>query len=58
VVLLSAAPLLLLAKKAVPAKDLKEFIAWLKANPNTATAGTAGVGSLVNVVGGPSVRAN
>ena len=33
VVLLSAAPLLLLAKKAVPAKDLKEFIAWLKANP-------------------------
>jgi tripartite-type tricarboxylate transporter receptor subunit TctC len=51
VVPLSAAPLLLLAKKAVPAKDLKEFIAWLKANPNTATAGTAGVGSLVNVVG-------
>jgi tripartite-type tricarboxylate transporter receptor subunit TctC len=51
VVLLSAAPLLLLAKKAVPAKDLKEFIAWLKANPNTATAGTVGVGSLVNVVG-------
>jgi tripartite-type tricarboxylate transporter receptor subunit TctC len=51
VALLSAAPFLLLAKKAAPAKDLKEFIAWLKANPDTATEGTAGVGSLVHVVG-------
>jgi tripartite-type tricarboxylate transporter receptor subunit TctC len=51
VALLSAAPLLLLAKKAVPAKDLKEFIAWLKASPDTATEGTVGAGSLVHVVG-------
>jgi tripartite-type tricarboxylate transporter receptor subunit TctC len=27
------APLLLVAKKAIPANDLKELIAWLKANP-------------------------
>jgi tripartite-type tricarboxylate transporter receptor subunit TctC len=51
VALLSAAPFLLLAKKAVPAKDLKEFIAWLKASPDTATEGTVGAGSLVHVVG-------
>jgi tripartite-type tricarboxylate transporter receptor subunit TctC len=51
VALLSAAPLLLLAKKAVPAKDLKEFIAWLKASPDTATEGTVGAGSLVHAIG-------
>jgi tripartite-type tricarboxylate transporter receptor subunit TctC len=33
------------AKKANPANDLKEFIAWLKANPDKATCGTAGTGS-------------
>jgi tripartite-type tricarboxylate transporter receptor subunit TctC len=30
----------LVARKAVPAKDLKELIAWLKANPNKASMGT------------------
>src|SRR5438552_9349620 len=29
----------------MPASNLKELIAWLKANPNNATAGTIGVGS-------------
>ena len=29
----------------VPAKDLKELIAWLKANPDKVSAGTAGAGS-------------
>jgi tripartite-type tricarboxylate transporter receptor subunit TctC len=33
------------AKKALPAKDLKELVAWLKANGSTATQGTAGHGS-------------
>jgi hypothetical protein len=32
--LLVETPLLVIAKKAMSAKDLKEFIAWLKANPN------------------------
>jgi tripartite-type tricarboxylate transporter receptor subunit TctC len=42
---LPAAPMVLVAKKATPATDLKGFIAWLKANPDKASVGTAGVGS-------------
>jgi tripartite-type tricarboxylate transporter receptor subunit TctC len=34
----------IVARKDFPAKDLKEFIAWLKENPGKATAGTVGVG--------------
>jgi tripartite-type tricarboxylate transporter receptor subunit TctC len=37
---LSTSPLILLARKTMPAKDLDELIAWLKANPNKASAGT------------------
>jgi tripartite-type tricarboxylate transporter receptor subunit TctC len=39
------APLWLVARKNFPANDLKELIAWLKANPGKATAATVGVGS-------------
>jgi tripartite-type tricarboxylate transporter receptor subunit TctC len=35
----------LVAKKSTVATDLKTFIAWLKANPDKASMGTAGVGS-------------
>jgi tripartite-type tricarboxylate transporter receptor subunit TctC len=45
VMLLPAAPMVLVVKKATPATDLKAFIAWLKANPDKASMGTAGVGS-------------
>jgi tripartite-type tricarboxylate transporter receptor subunit TctC len=45
VMLLPAAPMVLIAKKTTPATDLKGFIAWLKANPDKASVGTAGVGS-------------
>jgi tripartite-type tricarboxylate transporter receptor subunit TctC len=38
--------LMVVAKKAMPADDLSGLIAWLKANPNKATAGTPGIGSL------------
>jgi tripartite-type tricarboxylate transporter receptor subunit TctC len=34
-----AAPSILLARKTMPANDLNELIAWLKANPNKASAG-------------------
>jgi tripartite-type tricarboxylate transporter receptor subunit TctC len=34
-------PVLLCAKKTMPAKDLNELINWLKANPNRASAGIA-----------------
>jgi tripartite-type tricarboxylate transporter receptor subunit TctC len=42
---------LIVAKNAVPAKDLKSFIAWLKANPDKAFEGTAGAGSPQHVSG-------
>jgi tripartite-type tricarboxylate transporter receptor subunit TctC len=42
---LPSAPMVLIAKKTVPANNLQEFIAWLKANPDKASMGTAGVGS-------------
>jgi tripartite-type tricarboxylate transporter receptor subunit TctC len=45
VALLASNPHFIVAKKANPANDLKEFVAWLKANPDKATAGTAGAGS-------------
>jgi tripartite-type tricarboxylate transporter receptor subunit TctC len=41
----------IVAKNAVPANDLKGFIAWLKANPDKASEGTAGTGSPQHVGG-------
>jgi tripartite-type tricarboxylate transporter receptor subunit TctC len=51
VVLLPAAPMVLIVKKGNPATNLKEFIAWLKANPDKASMGTAGVGSPPDLLG-------
>src|SRR5262245_45443791 len=42
VAILSSNPLIIVAKKAMPADDLKGLIAWLKANPDKASAATAG----------------
>jgi tripartite-type tricarboxylate transporter receptor subunit TctC len=39
------------ARKSLPASDLKEFIEWLKANPNGASQGSAGAGSLGHIGG-------
>jgi tripartite-type tricarboxylate transporter receptor subunit TctC len=41
---LVTAPAVLFVRKDMPAKDLKELIAWLKANPNKASAGVTAVG--------------
>lgn len=49
--LVSSDPLMIVAKKALPANDLKEFVAWLKANPDQATQGTTGAGG-ISTVGG------
>jgi tripartite-type tricarboxylate transporter receptor subunit TctC len=49
--LLASSPLVVAAKKSVPANDLKELIAWLKVNPDKASQGTAGVGSPQHVAG-------
>ena len=37
-------PFVLYAKASLPVKDLKELIAWLRANPNKASAGVTTVG--------------
>jgi tripartite-type tricarboxylate transporter receptor subunit TctC len=43
--------LLIVARKDMPANDLKDLIAWLKANPDTATQGSGGPGSLTHIAG-------
>ena len=43
---LTDSTLMVVAKKAMPPNDLKGLVDWLKANPNKATAGTPGIGSL------------
>jgi tripartite-type tricarboxylate transporter receptor subunit TctC len=40
---------LIVARKTLPANDLKGLVAWLKANPDTASAGNPGVGSSVQL---------
>jgi tripartite-type tricarboxylate transporter receptor subunit TctC len=44
-------PQFIVAKKSMPANNLKELVAWLKANPDKATWGTAGPGGVAHVVG-------
>ena len=51
VALLPAAPMVLIVKKDIPATNLQEFIAWLKANPDKASFGTAGAGSPPDLLG-------
>lgn len=51
VALLPSNPMIIVSKNAVPAKTLKELIAWLKAKPTPATAGTAGAGSGSHIAG-------
>src|SRR5712691_7205718 len=48
---LGAEPLLISARKSMPASDLQELIGWLKANPDKASAGIAGVGATGHVTG-------
>ena len=51
IVLLSTIPSLIVARKSLPADDLKGFIAWLKANSDKATEGHVGIGSIGHVGG-------
>ena len=48
---LPSEPLMIAVKKAVPASNLIELIAWLKANPNKVSSGTSGVGGPSHVAG-------
>ena len=44
-------PMLLVANNAIPAKNLRELVAWLKANPNKASVGTPGMGGASHLAG-------
>ena len=48
---LTSYPMLLVAKNDIPAKEVKEFVAWVRANQDKASAGSIGVGSAAHVAG-------
>ena len=51
VAMLTRAPMLLIARSGFPPNDVKELIAWLKANPTGASFGAVGVGGPATVWG-------
>jgi tripartite-type tricarboxylate transporter receptor subunit TctC len=51
VIQIGSEPLLIVAKKSLPADDLKGLIAYLKANPDKASVGIAGVGATGHLTG-------
>src|SRR5947207_10563593 len=51
VILIGSEPLLIVGKKSFPADDVKGLIAWLKANPDKASVGIAGVGATGHLTG-------
>jgi tripartite-type tricarboxylate transporter receptor subunit TctC len=50
IALVADSPMLLVAKKTMPAADLKALVAWLKAHPN-ASLGTVGIGGAGHLAG-------
>jgi tripartite-type tricarboxylate transporter receptor subunit TctC len=51
VVMLPSNPMIIVSNNTIPAKTLKELLAWLKAKPTPPTAGTAGAGSGSHIAG-------
>ncbi len=51
VAMIATNPQLIVSKNAVPAKDLSELVAWVKANQDKVSVGTAGVGAASHVGG-------
>jgi tripartite-type tricarboxylate transporter receptor subunit TctC len=49
--LIASNPQLIVARKDLPAQNLKELIAWLRANPDKASLGTTGVGGASHIAG-------
>src|SRR5881394_2718305 len=49
--LISSGPQLILSKKDIPANNLQELIAWLKARPDSVTFGTGGVAAPGHISG-------
>ena len=51
IALVATQPFFIDARKTMPANNLKELVAWLKANADKATMGTSGVGSPSHIAG-------
>jgi len=51
IVLMGKSPVIITAKLSLPAKDLKEFVAYSKANPGKVTAGYPGNGTFGHITG-------
>jgi len=51
IALFASNPQIIVSKNALPAKNLQELVAWLRANPNKASQGTAGAGSAAHIGG-------
>ena len=51
IALLTISPLWIIARNGLPAKDVKELVGWLKANPGKATWGIVGPGSPAHLCG-------
>jgi tripartite-type tricarboxylate transporter receptor subunit TctC len=51
VIQIGSEPLLIVGRKNLPADDLKGLIAWLRANPDKASVGIAGVGATGHLTG-------
>jgi tripartite-type tricarboxylate transporter receptor subunit TctC len=49
--MLSNGPMLIMSRSSLPAKNLVELIAWLKANPDNVTFGTGGLASPPHISG-------
>lgn len=49
--MLSNGPMLIMSRNSIPAKNLIELIAWLKANPDNVTFGTGGLASPPHISG-------
>jgi tripartite-type tricarboxylate transporter receptor subunit TctC len=48
--LLTTEPMMVAARKTLPAADLGELVAWLKANPDKASAAVGGTGDITQIV--------
>jgi tripartite-type tricarboxylate transporter receptor subunit TctC len=49
--LIATQPFLIVSRNSLPANNLKELLAWIKANPDKATQGNSGIGSPSHVSG-------
>jgi tripartite-type tricarboxylate transporter receptor subunit TctC len=51
VAMIAKIPNIMIVNKDIPAKDLKEFIAWAKANPGKLAYGSSGTGGIMHISG-------